>query len=210
MSIPPVSPINLGLIGALDRIGIKGSNLPGIHDGIQPVLILGDIHDSVASEIVEARKQCQFFSGAVIGNWHVLWVTALSGGGIVVESLFGATEYPAIPALRIPLLRLNLGGLVTADVPGTPPQIDVGGVATVSQAKSVASNTDPSAAGVPQSFLACPNKVTTLFGDLYTGDYPTRIFVRPSETLSLSTVDPGKAMSVSITWRELPDIQGGL
>src|SRR5258705_1807522 len=49
-------PLNFGLTDAISRIGgWSRPELPGLLDGIQGVLIYGDVSKSVASEVFEAR-----------------------------------------------------------------------------------------------------------------------------------------------------------
>lgn len=195
-------PINLGLVDALSRVGGGDpSRLPAMLDGIQPVLIYGDVSRTLASEVFEARA----VSGqSVSGNPVFLGfeLASRSPGGLVVESIVARVAFTG----GVGTMDLGLNIVTTALGTTAVPKLDVGGVSTVGTVKHLAT---PPAFG---ALLAM--RVDAIAGTLaFDALEPTfRIWVPPGSYFQVFPVAAGgvaiQGVGISVAWRELADAQG--
>jgi hypothetical protein len=190
-------PLNFGLTDAISRIGgWSRPELPALLEGIQGVLIYGDVSKSVASEVFEARSISSVIaSGAFSG----IELFSRAPGGLVVEEIdaqVGGTG--GVPSLGLNIVKTMSGVNVLS-------KLDVGGVPTDSIARDLA-------AVLPfGAVLTLPITVITGGGASYwTIENRTRIWVPPGSFFQVFPVGFASLGSVNIhvTWRELADVQG--
>jgi hypothetical protein len=208
VSVPANVPLNLGLINALKRLGIQGSVIPGLGEGIQPVLIVGDIAQSVASELVEARRTATSFIITIFPSWAVAELVARAPGGLVVERVELLSEEIAGSAPRRVFYQILPdpipagGGVVACDESS-----EIGGIATASRLLVASQIVNPEAVGAETASIFCLWDIVVLGTTYWWGSAQTRIYVPPGHALRFFNVQ-GERMGITITWRELADVQG--
>lgn len=211
MSLPPRVPINVGLANALARLGIQGPILPGLEGAIQPVLVVADIHDSIASELVEARQAVYSNLLPPIGQWACGRLSCRAAGGLVVEQLQVAVQEFITPVPFKVQATIGSSSITPAAWGPGVARADIGGVPATSLWEAGHSLTDPQPVGQPFFQIGCWN--LTAFaggGNWYWGEAQTRVYVQAGEFLSIFP-DPNFAatpFAVAMTWRELVDVQG--
>lgn len=203
MSIPANSPLNLGLVEALDRLGIKGALLPPIGAGVQPVMVLGDISASISSELLEARRWSTMDIIASPGNFGNAWIHCSARGGLVVEklivSLDGAGVQPDVIFQVLP-------GFVAPFFNAAQSQAQIGGVPAISDMFFNVDNPGYIPATNDRGRITCLNLVPGTA--TYWTETDTRFFVPAGFRLALETPVVNARLRVSAIWRELADIQG--
>lgn len=201
MSIPPTSPVNIGLLDALNRLGVKGSSLPELAGGVQPVMVIADLSRSVASELVEARRiASDRIAAGGLGTWSNYILHARSPGGLVVESLVVVLETSGFAQ---PVCFWEVGPRAVAGISGQV--ADIGGAAGVGFTR-IDYEAGPI---VSQNAFFCLNPISAAVPptEFWTA-FPSRIFVPAGSALTLSHELANLDLRVEIVWRELADIQG--
>jgi hypothetical protein len=203
VTIPAVSPLNFGLVDALDRIGFKGPLLPSADRGIQPVMVIADISQSVSSEIVEARRIASVSLAPQPGNFSSYVIFSRSPGGLVVEHLAVEVDQGTVFP---PFVRVQVVANPPVGGPGSGLFTDLGGRAGSSipiyQVSAVAPIV-PGANGC--GGILC---FTMIAGTLWKGEAPARVYVPPGSALIVCTDAVNAAFGAQVVWRELADIQG--
>jgi len=211
MSQPANVPLNIGLVNAMQRLGIVGGVIPGLAGQLVPVLVVGDISQSLSSEVVEARASGsgQISAGGAFPGAPWIQLHALSPGGVVIEECLVARR-DALAGDVVQVVFATVGAQVI-DLPSVDEEsekADVGGVATTSTLRRGLVETSPlTLAGLEFFRIGC-DRETIVSSKFYMGSLQSRVWVGPSEFFTLFLADLS-ALFVYITWRELGDPQGG-
>ncbi len=191
-------PLNFGLTDAISRIGgWSRPELPSLLDGIQGVLVYGDVSKSVASEVFEARAMAGQSTGENVFLGFEL--SSRTPGGIVVEAIDAALQNDAgLPTLGLNIVESAVG------VNPVPFKLDVGGLVTQGELTRLV---NPVAFG---ALLVWEPSAFTGAGIFYAIQNRTRIWVPPGSFFQVFPVGTGHVFftSLHITWRELADTQG--
>lgn len=226
MSLPPRAPLNVALLDALDRLGLKGGVLPTLIGDVTPVMIMGDLSRAITPELVDARKIATINLADTIApaKWLSVQVQAISGGGLVADLIrCGVTND------TVPVVNPRAYGIVVGPDPtvGTKDdivhQVDIGGLACASRAVSINSSVFPGPAGTPPPSTVfiqqvCYDGVQQIAAGQYfrSAQVGMPIYVPPGEFLtvfSLGATVPGSdarpgALFGILSWRELQAAQG--
>lgn len=190
--LPPI-----GLGGVFRRLDFKTGRLPEPIDGILPVIVYGDLTETIASEVLEARGVVFQGIGGMAGLFGVIELHAMSAGGVVIETL---TYFQPTATAILDNAAFTIGpnpGSIAAALPG-PSTADVGGIPIVSTTRS---SREPvfNPAGSDTSGFTITIAQTNLL--------PTRVYVPPGFFFALWSAN-ATAFAASMVWRELADIQG--
>lgn len=190
-------PLNFGLSDAISRIGgWSRPDIPALLEGIQPVLVYGDVSKSVASEVFEARGTVGGTTGENVFLGFEL--ASQAPGGVVVEEIDASLFNDAgLPSLGINVVQVSAGGAVV-------PKLDIGGIVTQSVVKSLAGLVAFGA------LLIWTPTVFTAGGIFYSIQNRTRVWIPPGSYFQVFPVGTGHVFNTSLhlTWRELADTQG--
>lgn len=206
--LTPQQPTNIGLNDALSRLGSASAQVPGLGDLVS-VLIVGDISQSLSSEVVEARGIASSFQQAA-GNFCGAQLLARTAGGLIIESLWFSTTDTGAGPQSIPFVTLLKGpnGVLPA---GGSNVTDIGGVPVAAAWQTFATGVRPTAVGASVFTLPCPTIQTypgvTGPNDRLWGSIPGRIYLGPGEALALYA-EVGEYFETVVVWRELVDAQG--
>lgn len=201
--MPGGRPINLGLTEAISRIGgYSAAQLPALLDGIQPVMIYGDVSKSVASEVFEARG----VSGFTLDHFAGLQIQAKAPGGIVIETcnvfIQIATAVGAPWSVGINITTTTAAGLTLN------PKLDVGGIATASPAHTFT----PAVAAGALLALHCDQAFSGVNApELMSVLTDVRMYVPPGHFFQIFPFAGAGTLfqiGLHVVWRELSDIQG--
>jgi hypothetical protein len=199
----PNQPTTMGLARALSRLGLPGPSLPSLSQ-LMPVLVVGDVSATVASEVIEARAVISHTAAGVGGQRQYLELHAMSPGGVVVEYLWAATTLlggtDALPFVVAVHDDAPVGGTLVDHV-------DLGGVPTLSQASY-----GQRVAALPgsQFALKCSRRETESFpgpDNRWWGEFHSRWYIDPGWVLQLYT-EVGQYLEAIVIYRELQDSVG--
>jgi hypothetical protein len=201
--MPGGRPLNLGLSDALSRIGgFRTPTLPSLLDGVQPVIIYGDVSKSVASEVFEARAMTGVTDATAFG----IEISSAAPGGMLIEEIDATLSTGGGVAGASALLALNVSD--TSGAVLIQKKLDIGGAPTVGLVRKMTGAFTGS--GLQSGALTFDPKIlsgTTLIMGVQNR---TRIWIQPGAFLQIApiTLFLINSISLHVTWRELADVQG--
>jgi hypothetical protein len=200
--VPGGHPLNLGLQDAYRRLGVKSGVLPGPED-VTPVLIVGSVVDTLASELFEARGMIGSSPlRALLANAVGFELHSRAPGGILLQQFYMIQHSQG----GVTSAWLSLGNQSLLSTPVSHPILNIGGVPV----QSVAFHDSSVAASLPADAQELP--VYTVSGSTLpqTLDLsPLRIYVPSGVILSiiLQATDTPE-LGIILSWRELASIPG--
>jgi hypothetical protein len=179
------SPTTLGVGHALNRMGMKGGELPEVARSRWPsVLVMGQLNTLIAEPFEPRAISGGVISGALFCSFEI---HCRAPGGLVIEHL--AID----PATTVATVRLAI-----TDAPqlagANPGKLDVGGIDTRSDVLEE-SRAGPLAAGI------------SLRGS-DTFAMWERIYLRPGKYFSASVETASVGLAYALEWREVESPQG--
>lgn len=199
----PTRPTTLGVTKVLQRLGVKGQDLPEVGvSSYQPVLVMGDFSRTLAAEPLEARGVCAFEIPATVGLYPGVSFLSVGPGGSVIERI--RLHYPGISAnfisFQLGVSSIDLQWIGAPTLQGTE---DVGGWPIGPSVKSVVK------AGNPVGLIV--GGPPTMFANRDTGYWDldsSRIYVGPGRYLVMIGTTRNEEMCVELWWREMAEAIG--